>query len=592
MKQFLICLIIVFPILGTNYAYAQNQGTPRIDSLIGEISKNKEEITNLTLQRQHLFIYIGFAVSALVLLLVFLIYRIFTLQKKANLIIQAEKENAEQQRLRAEKSEQFKEQFLANMSHEIRTPMNTVLGMTNLTLDTQLTPKQNKYLTAVKKSSENLLVIINNVLDRSKQGTGKIEPENIQFSLSEQINHVNAAMRLMAEEKGLILQTEIADDVPDILTGDPSRLNHVLINLCENAIKFTDKGTVKIIVEKVQGTEATLCFRVIDSGIGISADKVGKLFESFYKTDASASLEYDGTDLGLSIAKTLMELDGGEIEVKRGESSEFFFTITYGTPDEKTAALLQGIKVLVAEDNEYNQMVITDTLETLIKEVKIDVAENGKIAIEKHLANDYDVILMDVQMPEMGGLEATEHIRKTLNGKKQEIPIIALTADVLNIDLSNCFAAGMNDHIPKPFTRTQLLNTLSKYYTYKLPSTETIRKNETTGNEVTNLSFLLDFCKGNKTTMKKYIDIYLRVTPGNLEKINKAVNEKEYYTLSRTVHAMKAHLNYMGMKETRKLAEKIELCAKEQNNLAELPQLIYKLQSDCNKSMEELRLFE
>ncbi len=317
------------------------------------------------MQRQQLFIYAGISILILISLLFFFIYRNYNLQKKADLTIQAEKEIAEQQRLRAEKSEQFKQQFLANMSHEIRTPMNTVLGMTNLTLDTQLTPKQNQYLTAVKKSSENLLVIINDVLNRSSTGTSIPEREHVQFRLREQVNQINETMRYKAEEKGLILQTEIAHDMPDVLTGDPSRLTQVLTNLCENAIKFTDKRCCTwIIVEKIQGTEATLCFHVIDSGIGISADKVGKLFESFHNTDAGTTQKHEGTDLGLSIAKTLMELDGGEIEVKRGKDSEFFFTITYGTTEEETAASLRGIKVLVAEDNEYNQVVIIDTLET------------------------------------------------------------------------------------------------------------------------------------------------------------------------------------------------------------------------------------
>ena len=588
MKPFLKCLILVIPFLGSGSVIAQTQGTTVRDSLLNEVSKAQAQASELAKQQQHLLLYAGLGILVLAALLVFYIYRNYTLDKQANLTIQAEKDIAEQQRLRAERSEQFEQQFLANMSREIRTPMNTVLGMTNLTLDTQLTPKQNQYLTAVKKSSENLLVIINDVLNRSRLGTGKMEPDNVQFRLSEQINAINDLMRGKAERKGLTLQTNIAKDVPDLLTGDPTRLNQVLINLCENAIKFTDKGTVSIVVEKVPDTEATLCFRVIDSGIGISADKVGKLLESFHQTDAGASNEYNGTDLGLSIAKTLVELEDGEIEVKRGSGSEFFFTITYGTLEEKAASRLRGISVLVAEDNEYNQVVITDTLESLIKDVKVDLAENGKIAVEKHLANDYDVILMDVQMPEMSGLEATEVIRKTTTGNKKAIPIIALTADVLDADLNKCFEAGMNDHIPKPFTRSQLLTSLAKFYTDVADNGVPTRP-ETV--KASNLGYLREFCDGNEATMKKYIDIYLKVTPGNLEKIDKAAKEKDYRQLAKTVHAIKAQLNYMGMKETRKLAERIELCAKEQTDLEELPQLINKLQEDCKKSVEELSLF-
>ena len=588
MKRFLKCLIIIFQIFGAGDLFAQNQSHIEMESLRQQLSLEQARIATLELQQQHLYIYAGTAIFVLASLLIFFLFRNAALQEKTNQIIREEKRNADQQKLRAEKSEQTEQQLLANITHEMRTPMNTVLGMTSLALDTQLTPKQNKYLTAVKKSSENLLVIINDVLERSNQGYGKTEPENIHFRLSEQLNEVTNAVQLRANEKGLTLRTEIAAEVPDLLVGDPSRLNRVLVSLCQNAIKFTDSGTVNLIVEKVEGSMATLHFRILDTGIGVPVDILGKIFESLHQTNGSSSITYEGSGSGLSILKTLAELEGVEIEVKseKGKGSEFFFTITYGTVNENAAAALEGIKVLVAEDDEYNQMVLVDTLETLIKGVKTDVAENGKIAVEKHLANDYDLILMDVQMPEMSGLVASKVIR-SLTGRKGEIPIIALTAGVLSADLADCIEAGMNGHIPKPFTREQLLSTLSTYC--GKDRSESATKNE---NKVSDLSFLRDFCDGDEEKMKKYVDIYLKVTPGNLEKIKAAANDKEYRLLSKTVHTMKAHLNYMGMKPTRKVAEKIELYAKEQTNLEELPQLIYKLQDDCIQSMEELRLFQ
>jgi len=251
---------------------------------------------------------------------------------------------------------------------------------------------------------------------------------------------------------------------------------------------------------------------------------------------------------------------------------------------------------LVAEDNEYNQIVIKDTLANLIKNVKVEIAENGKIAIEKLLAGDYDAILMDAQMPEMSGLEASEYIRKNLEGKKKNIPIIALTASVLNTDLNKCFDAGMNDYVPKPFTRVQLLNTMAKYYKNELPDAivedvpdikakiPEVQNND----KITDLTFLEDFCNGDEARMKKYIDIYLKVTPGNIGKIKKSLEVRDYLTLSTTIHAMKAHLNYMGMKQTRELAERIEFCAKEQKDLEGLPELILQLEMDCEKSKVEL----
>ena len=414
---------------------------------------------------------------AALLIFSIVVYRQRNKVKEEKVRSEAERKIAEQERARAERSEQFKQQFLANMSHEIRTPMNAVLGMTNLVMDTEVTPKQDQYLKAIKKSSENLLVIINDILDLSKLEAGKMELEKIPFRISEQLTQVYETIHFKAEEKGLVLQTEIDNDVPGVLVGDPSRLNQVLINLSANAIKFTDKGNVRITVKKVPGTESSLAFTVADTGIGIPADKLGSLFESFQQVDASTSRKYGGTGLGLSISKTLIELQGGKIEVKseEGKGSEFSFTIAYGIPTSHEAAaltketkidssLLTGIRILVAEDNDYNQIVIQDTLENIIKGVKVDIADNGRIAIEKLRTGDYDVILMDAQMPVMGGLEASEYIRKNLDGKKGSIPILALTASVLNTDLDKCIKAGMNDYVPKPFTRVQLLSTLAKYY--------------------------------------------------------------------------------------------------------------------------------
>ena len=453
----------------------------------------QEKETALRLQKKNSLIWVSFGGLIVVLVIIIIVLRNFAHQKKANRIIMAEKENAEAQRLRAEQSERFKQQFLANMSHEIRTPMNAVLGMTNLIIDNPQSPKLNKYLTAIKKSSENLLVIINDILDLSKLQAGKMDLEKIPFSISDQLQQVYNTMQFKAEEKGLILETIIARDIPDVLVGDPSRLNQILINLCANAIKFTEKGKVSIVVEptnslipalsKVEGapTQVAIHFKVIDQGIGIPADKVGRLFESFQQVDASTSRKYGGTGLGLSISKTLVELQGGKMEVKSedGKGSEFSFTISYAIATEEEFGMLvkevkidhsslTGMKILVGEDNEYNQVVIKDTLENLIKGVKVDVAENGKLVIDKLTSGNYDVILMDVQMPEMNGLEASQYIRKHVG----DIPIIALTASVLNTDLGKCFDAGMNDYIPKPFTRAQLLNTLAKYYKSEAPASD------------------------------------------------------------------------------------------------------------------------
>ncbi len=576
----------------------------RIDSMSMKAEQEKKELLAMEELEKHKREKLFFGVLALFMLLFAggLLYFLIYLRRS--------KQRIEEQKNRAEQSERFKQQFLANMSHEIRTPMNAVLGMTNLTLDTPLSPQQAKYLNAIKHSSENLLVIINDILDLSKMEAGKMEIEHIPFRLSDQVRQVYDTMQFKAQEKGLLLSTEINADVPDVISGDPSRLNQILINLCGNAIKFTDKGSIRVLVEKKSGTEASLVFRVVDQGIGIPADKIGKLFESFTQVDASTSRKYGGTGLGLSISKTLVELQGGKMEIKsvEGQGSEFSFTINYQLAHENAiieasakgkadTALLQGIRILIAEDNEYNQIVLKDTLESLVKDVRTDIGENGKLIIELLKQNDYDVILMDAQMPEMNGFEATAYIRSNMTGKKREIPIIALTASVLSTDIEKCLAAGMNAYVPKPFTRDELFNTLSRFYKNEhglAVQTEQKEKQEDTTagtpetDRLSDLTFLKKFCEGNETRMKKYIGIYVKATPGNLEKLSNAINSKDYNTVSITAHALKANLNYMGMHKTRDIAEKVELYAAEGKELGSLPEMIEQIISDCKKSVIEL----
>ncbi len=542
----------------------------------------------------------------------------FSLGDKINLFKQ-EKENAEKklgvselEKLAAEKSKEFKEQFLANMSHEIRTPMNAIVGMTNLVLNTSLTTKQQGYLKGVKISSENLLVIINDILDLSKLEAGKMELEKIPFRLDDVIQQVYFSMQFKAEEKGLLLITKIESDVPPVLIGDSTRLSQILINLIGNAIKFTSTGKVSVIVEMEKGVNGLIKFRIIDTGIGIPKDKIGLLFQNFAQVDSSISRKFGGTGLGLSISKTLVELHGGEIEVisQEGIGSEFSFVIPFktGNKNELESEKLQvadysslhGIKILVAEDNTFNQIVIKDTLESIIENVIVEIAENGKIAIEKHLANDFDVILMDVHMPEMNGLEATEYIRSKTAEAKKDIPILALTASVLEKDIKKMLASGMNGCIPKPFKPEELLDALAKHYknektipneVNQIKKKVTLKeevKIKTTEEKVTDLTFLTDFCEGNEIRMKKYIEIYLNETPGNLRKMDEALSKQDYLALSRIAHTIKPHYNYMGMKRATELSANIENCCAEKINLEQIPILILQLKKVCEKSFEEL----
>ena len=502
-------------------------------------------------------------------------------------------------------TQQFKDQFLANMSHEIRTPINTVLGMTNLTLDTPLNAKQEKYLKAIQRSSENLLVIINDILDLSKLEAGKMELETIPFQLEAQLEQVYDTLRFKAEEKGLHFNYKIEDGVPGALKGDPSRLIQILINLCGNAIKFTDKGRVDIIVTNEDQASNTLRFTVKDTGIGIPADKVELLFNAFQQVDASTSRKYGGTGLGLSISKTLVELQGGSMQVtsKDGEGSAFSFTIPYTIPTaaemesvvkEKVLdfSALKGLRVLIAEDNMFNQIVIQDTLEGAVEGIHIDMAETGLEVLDFLSKNDYNMILMDNQMPEMDGMEACRKIRTTFPAPKCDIPILALTASVLQSDIRQCIDAGMNAVIPKPFELEKLLKTLSRFYQYTGDDkpVEAMQEATDTAEHTTDFSmdFLIQFCEGDMERVKKYAGLFEKATVNNINHLKTAQQENNLEKLGLTVHSMKGHLKLMGMDNTLEMAENIERALRNNTPDATLQQLVAAYIHTCELALNEL----
>lgn len=394
-----------------------------------------------------------------------------------------EKEIAELKTSKAIQSEKFKQQFLANMSHEIRTPMNAVIGLTNLLLKNNPREDQLRYLNAIQQSADNLLIIINDILDISKIEAGKMVFEKTLFKPADVLNLVYNILQFKAEEKGISLVTETAPDVPVTLLGDPTRLTQILINLAGNAIKFTEKGSVTIHLSTLLGQSdektCVLQFQVIDTGIGIAADKLTTIFESFSQASDDTNRKYGGTGLGLTISRQLIELQNGTISVssRLGSGTEFLFQIPFAWCDEDhvtiadsdahtTHMVLDGLKILLAEDNEFNQMVAIDTLQDLIPRVEIEVANNGIIALEKVETNDYDIVLMDIQMPEMDGYEATQRIRK-LPSLKRNIKIMAMTANATTEEINKCFLSGVNEYLSKPFKPEELLKKIKSTLTSK-----------------------------------------------------------------------------------------------------------------------------
>ena len=359
----------------------------------------------------------------------------------------------------AEAAERAMGAFLATMSHEMRTPMNGVIGLTSLLLDTPLTSEQHRYVQAVRSSADTLLAVVNDVLDYSKLEAGRIELESLDFNLANCIASVTTLLESSSAAKGLSLSTAIAPGTPKRLIGDVSRLRQILFNLVGNAIKFTEKGGVTIDVSVTQRAPdtVTLRFAVRDTGIGIPPGAQADLFTRFTQADRTIARKYGGTGLGLAICRQLCALMGGMVGVESavGQGSTFWFDLPFRpageaeTPSTTPAApaSVQPLRILVAEDNRTNQLVVTAALGK--HGHKIDVVANGLEAVEAVQRVPYDVVLMDDQMPEMDGVEATKVIR-ALGTHAATIPIIALTGNVLSEDKARYMAAGMTEHVAKP----------------------------------------------------------------------------------------------------------------------------------------------
>ncbi len=376
---------------------------------------------------------------------------------------------------KAEDAAKAKQQFLSTMSHEIRTPLNAIINTANLLREESPRHDQLDNIEILQFSADNLLRLINDILDFSKIDSGKMELEIIDFELAKLLNGIRQSLDYQAERKHLELDFIVSGRIPPVIKGDSVRLSQILINLLGNAIKFTEKGNVTLAVDLVSHSPAslTLHFRVSDTGIGIPDDKQQYIFESFTQASSSTTRKYGGTGLGLAITRKLIELQGStlNLESRVGEGSTFSFDLVFQTSDKdhiedeemvrQSFRSLKGMKVLIVEDNLVNQKIVS---KFLIKwEATIEIAENGAVAVQKVRENRYDVVLMDLHMPEMNGYEATRIIRSMPGDEYKNLPIIALTASAFHEERNSIYEYGMNGFVIKPFKPTDLYWKISPY---------------------------------------------------------------------------------------------------------------------------------
>jgi len=495
---------------------------------------------------------------------------------------------------KAEEALKVRSQFLANMSHEIRTPINGIMGLTKLLQKTSLAGKQAEYLNAIDTSSNMLLLIINDILDISKIEAGKMIIEQHDFKLHDLIYSIIDVFEIRAKEKKIDLKCNLDDDLPKIIIGDPLRLNQILYNLLGNAIKFTSKGvvtlTVKVNPDNTNDFESSLLFQVSDTGIGIPKEKHQQIFSEFTQANGNTTRVFGGTGLGLSIVKSLTTLQGGTLGVESEEDkgATFWVALVYENgsiknlqdqPLAKNNFDIDGIRILLVEDNPVNQLVACDLLNE--EGANVRIVENGKLALEAYRNDDFDIILMDMQMPVMDGYEAIKLIRSDFPNSKKSIPIIALTAHAVEGEQKKCLYAGANDYITKPFQPNELFG---KIFLLTDISNKPFKNNTI----MVNIDTLRRFTNNKTSLMQNTIKTIIKIIPEELKLLNEAVINENWDRIRALAHKNKSSLALVCEPFIKDLLSSIEDDAINMNNMEGITKHVNWLNNNVNELISEL----
>jgi signal transduction histidine kinase/HPt (histidine-containing phosphotransfer) domain-containing protein len=527
----------------------------------------------------------------------------------------------------ATKAAKLRQDFLARTSHEIRTPLNPILLLTGMLLKTDLDHAQRDQLNTIKNAGETLLAVVNDILDLAKIEAGKIDFNRHNFSLRQVFDSIKEMMDINAREKGLELVVSVNPDVPDNIIGDTVRLTQILLNLIGNAIKFTHKGYVRVSVKLKQlvNQTVTLEFSVKDTGIGIPQDKLKEIFESFKQLDIDANRRYGGTGLGLTIVQQLVKLQGGDISVEShvDVGSTFTFQLQFEVsrtstrhPDEDMAldkSRVKGLEILLVEDNPLNQLVTKKLLTDW--GIVLDIANNGREAIERLEKREYNMVFMDLQMPEMDGVEATEYIRNKMDEPTRDVPIVALTANAFTGTDDRCLQVGMNDYVSKPI---QMKNLYAKIVQHARPQSfsnntppQEVKPKATPQHingqaaasasetlvappppqpvKVINLDYLKEISGGDAMIISKTIEKFLETTPEILDQMDRHLLHEEHTELGRAAHKLKSSVAFMGIDAIKETILEIESITKNKTELSKLPAHVGRVRQVLEQAYGELR---